>query len=527
MAKSKSNIDVDGIKKALQAVNEAEIFDSPIEFEDLKDSELAEMLIEVLSNLEEEDLKTIPTYKDIVEVHNNLPSEFFESSDSDEEEETLPEDEESSEESDESSDEEDVSSDEEDDSDDKFEPSCPTFGEYSEDNEECLSCKETYEDEYSRCVKLVMASGAKKVKKVEEEPEEEPIEEEKPKKENKASAKKDENTKKEKKISKKVEEEPIEEDNSEEEPVKEEKPKRGRPSKKKEPVEEEPVKEEKAEEKPKKDAFKKPIKKQREEDDPDEKPKINKKSITPALTGKKLAEYFKRVSIGGINECVVKSTKKMISVDAVCIKGNVMEHVVASFGFPYEGEFGVSDISKIITFATKVGDSEIDMKIDAERFHMKSYNNKVSLMNCVLDAIKTCPVSDDEDGELDPNELIEACNYQTVVPLDVIKDLRFDTKLIKSEKLYITIDDGKLFLIGGDSATDKFEIELKVKDVPDDVNCSWLINGKNFSECLSICSLNDSPIELYFNTEEEVPVVICQGKDIWAFSLETEVSDGE
>lgn len=483
--KAKRDYDLDAVLSAVEVINASGLLDEPIEIDEDDPDQTVRNLIEGINVLEDSDLKTLPTSKDIIELFNEgLPDRFFPedepgSADSDDSDGVEPED-----------DPEEKPKDEKKDKKEKeFTPECPKFGEFSKDDDECSSCKNDYPDEYKLCVQSVKdAKNDKPKKSKQEEPETDP-EEDKPK------------TKKGKK---------------EEKPAKKEKAKKADP----EPEDED------ADEKPK-PSFRTSKKsdegkaKEEEKEVATEKTPSRRKT-TSSLTGRKVADYFRRVSLGGIvNECIVKSAKNGLAVTFANEAGNIFAQVVSNFHIPFIGKFALGDLSKVIKFASSVGDSEIDVEVTQDRFVMSSFSNKVKLLLSTPETIQTAP-----DDELDIEEIVDAMTCSSVVPLETGKDIIFDVKLIKSDKMFVTFEDNMLWVAGGDNATDRFKIQLKKPEVTDTAfDRDFQINSNNFAAIMAIAAIVDEPMELLFSCDAEAPIVLRQGNDVYALSIDNETAE--
>lgn len=367
-----------------------------------------------------------------------------------------------------------VETEDDDDDDADFKPECPEFGSFNDSSDECSTCSDDFPEEYKKCRKAsskVKEKPAKKEKAVKEE-----SKEEKPKK---------------------VKEE------------KEEKPagKRGRPAKAKVEVEEEPEE--------KKAKFRAPEKSKSKESKEPKEAKSEKKArkSLSSITGRQVADYFRRVGMGGVvTECLVNSTKECMVVETCNVAQNVLSHVESSFPIGFVGKFGVGDISKVIKFASAVGDGEIEFDITNERLVLRSSTNKVKLLLSSEETLQTIPGDD-----LDINEMIDQMDCSSVVSVETAKDLIFDIKLIKNDVLNLQLEDNELTLAGGEATSDKFAIKLKKPELSDDaIDRDTQISAGNFASCLSITTLSDEPIELLFSSDE-APVTIRQGNDVWCF----------
>ena len=368
-------------------------------------------------------------------------------------------------------------------SDDDFQPECPEFGHFNDESDECSTCSDDYPEEYKRCRKLT--SQVKEKSKAENK---KPVEEE-PKKKSKKSDDDDEpKAKKPKKAEK------------------EEKPagKRGRPAK----VEEEPAEEPKA----KFQKSEKPKSKESKESKEEKSEKKARKSLS-SITGRQVADFFRRVGMGGtITECLVVSSKESMVVETCNVAQNVLSHVESNFPIGYVGKFGVGDISKVIKFASSVGDGEIEFDITNERLVLRSSTNKVKLLLSSEETLQTIPGDD-----LSIDEIIDQMDCSSVISVETAKDLIFDIKLIKNDVLQLQLEDNKLHLVGGESTSDKFSIQLKKPELSDDaIDRDTQISAGNFANCLGVTSLSTEPIELLF-CSDEAPVTIRQGNDVWCF----------
>lgn len=506
--KAKRDFDLDAVLSAIEIINGADLLEDSIVVDEDDADKTVMNFIDAINSLDDADIKSLPTSKDIIELFNEgLPARFF------------PEDESGAADADDASDDasdDGVESEDDPETDDEVEPEekpkakkeekkaakkekefvpeCPKFGEYAEDDEECKSCEEDYPEEFKLCMKTVKESAKKeKPKKAKkEEPEADPEEEaeEKPK------------AKKGKK---------------DEKPAKKEKPKKADPE-----PEDESDGEEEAEEKPK-PSFRtsdKPKAKKEAKEEAEEKP--SRRKATSSLTGRKIADYFRRVSLGGIvNECIVKSAKNGLTVTFANEAGNIFAQVVSNFHIPFIGKFALGDLSKVIKFASSVGDSEIEVEVTQDRFIMSSFSNKVKLLLSTPETIQTAP-----DDDLDIEEIVDAMTCSSVVPLETGKDIIFDVKLIKSDKMFVTFEDNLLWIVGGDNATDRFKIQLKKPEVTDTaVDRDFQINSNNFAAIMGIAAIVDEPMELLFSCDEEAPIVIRQGNDVYALSIDNETAE--
>lgn len=501
-AEPKLDFDIDKIIAFLEAINEADFLEAPLEIDASDPDLMAQQFNEVMVMLadDEELLKTIENWADMVDFYNDeLPERFKddegnaeESGGEGNEEKTSGEDDgESGDESGEEGNKEETAGE---DSDDEETPACPNFGKFNPKDDECKDCEASYPDEYKSCVA--------KSKPVEE----------KPKRTSKAEPKKEEKKAKE-------------ENPSKEEKGEEPKKGRGRPKKEEKKDEEEKPSKEKSkkeeapkEEKPKRSFARKTTKENTEEEKPS--PKRDRKALA-SLTGKQFAEYLKRISTGGaINECFIKSDQAGLH----CLVNNesvsLLVSVHSGFNIGYIGEFVLGDISKVIKFAQNVGDGQLDINIEPERIIISGYSNKIRFLHADKGALQTTP-----DDDVDIGEISDIMTGVTIINPDSIKDIIFDTRLIKSDVLTIAFEDNKLTLIGGTENTDKFELSLKDPDVTGEiVDRDFKISAFDFVKCLSVVVTRNEPIELLFSSENEEPIAVRQGEDIWVFSLTEETS---
>ena len=504
--KAKRDFDLDAVLSAIEIINGADLLEDPIMVDEDDADQTVLNFIDAINSLDDSDIKSLPTSKDIIELFNEgLPARFFPedesgTADADDSDGVEPEDD--PEEADEVEPEEKPKAKKEEKKDTKkekeFVPECPKFGEYAEDDEECKTCEEDYPDEFKMCVKQVKESAKKeKPKKAKkEEPEADPEDDDSIEPEEKPKAKKGK---------------------KEEKPAKKEKAKKADPE-----PEDESDGEEEAEEKPK-PSFRtsdKPKAKKEAKEEAEEKP--SRRKATSSLTGRKIADYFRRVSLGGIvNECIVKSAKNGLTVTFANEAGNIFAQVVSNFHIPFIGKFALGDLSKVIKFASSVGDSEIEVEVTQDRFIMSSFSNKVKLLLSTPETIQTAP-----DDDLDIEEIVDAMTCSSVVPLETGKDIIFDVKLIKSDRMFVTFEDNLLWIVGGDNATDRFKIQLKKPEVTDTaVDRDFQINSNNFAAIMGIAAIVDEPMELLFSCDEEAPIVIRQGNDVYALSIDNETAE--
>lgn len=509
MAKKTKELDFDWdvAVESIEKLNASGLLDEEIEIdEDDKDATI-EAFLEAFMPLADTDIETIDDHQTILDfVNKELPDRFFPDSDeqkSDDEEETLPEDdpELGDDESEGVEPEDDPDKDSEPEEEEKpkskkdekpkkkFKPACPTFGEHNPDAEECTECKKDYAEEYAECLKLYQPEEKPKAKKAEKDSE----------KESKGKKAEKEEKPSKKETSKKVE--------------KEEKPKE-KPKKKAEVVEEEPAEEKKKSFRPKAGS---------KSEEPKEEKKSAKESTArrkaaAALTGRKVADFFRRVSTGGIfNECVLDCQKGNLIVNMTNAAQNVFAHFVSSFPIPHIGKIGIGDISKITKFCSSIGDSEVEIEVTDDRFVIRATGNKVQLLLADLKAIQTDP------DETNVEEILEAVDATSVIAPDAAKDIRSDIKLIKNDKLAVEMEDGVLSIVGGEEASDKFKVKLRKPDIEAE-DFSYGIHSGNFGNALGTMLTSDEPIELMFNSSEDVGLVLLrQGEDVVSFST----GDGE
>lgn len=495
MAKKTKELDFDWdvAVESIEKLNASGLLDEEIEIdEDDKDATI-EAFLEAFMPLADEDVETIDDHQTILDfVNKELPDRFFPDTDeqkSDDEEETLPEDDpelgesEDETESGDAPEEEPVEEEKPKSKKDekpkkKFKPECPTFGEHNPDAEECAECKKDYEEEYAECLKLYNPD---------EEPKGKTGKEEKPSKSEKKADKEEKPSKKEDKKAKKPKAEEPEEEPAEEK-KKSFRPKAG--SKSEEPKEE-----------------KKPAKES-----------TARRKAAAALTGRKVADFFRRVSTGGIfNECVLDCQKGNLVVNMTNAAQNVFAHFVSSFPIPHIGKIGIGDISKIIKFCSGVGDSEVEIEVTDDRLVIRATGNKVQLLLADLKAIQTDP------DETNVEEILEVVDATSVIAPDAAKDIRSDIKLIKNDNLAVEMEDGVLSIVGGEEASDKFKVKLRKSDIEAE-DFSYGIHSGNFGNALGTMLSSDEPIELMFNSSEDVGLVLLrQGEDVVSFST----GDGE
>lgn len=495
MAKKTLDYDWDVAVDVIEKLNASGLLDSEIEIdEDDKDATI-EAFLDAFMPLTDEEVETIDGNEDILKfVNKGLPDRFFPAEDDAEkasdEDEVLPEDDPELGESEDTP--EGVEDDPEKDSEvepeeEKNEPGCPTFGEHNPDADECKECKTDYPEEYTACLKLFKESE-KESKKKPAKKEEKPVKESKKK--------------------------PAKKEEPEDEPV-EEKPKKPAKESKKKPVKEEEPAEEK------KKSFRPKAGNKSEEPKEEKKPakeSTARRKAAAALTGRKVADFFRRVSTGGIfNECVLDCQKGNLVVNMTNASQNVFAHFVSSFPIPHIGKIGIGDIGKIIKFCSSVGDSEVEIEVTDDRFVIRATGNKVQLLLADLKAIQTDP------DETNVDEILEVVDSTSVIAPDAAKDIRSDIKLIKNDNLAVEMEDGVLSIVGGEEASDKFKVKLRKPDIEAE-DFSYGIHSGNFGNALGTMLGSDEPIELMFNSTEDVGLIVLrQGEDVVSFST----GDGE
>lgn len=485
MAKKTKELDYDWdvAVESIEKLNASGLLDSEIEIDEEDKDATIEAFLEAFMPLTDEDVETIDDHQTILDfVNKELPDRFFPDTD-DGSEGVEPEDD-PKKDSEVEPEEEEKSKVKKNDK-KEFKPECPTFGEHNPDAEECTECKRDYPEEYAECLKLYKAEKPKK--------------DEKPKKEEKPY-KKEDKSKKEDKPAK-----------TEKSSKKEEKSEKAKPGKKPKAEEKD---EEPAEEKKK--SFRPKAGSKSEEPKEEKKPakeSTARRKAAAALTGRKVADFFRRVSTGGIfNECVLDCQKGNLVVNMTSTAQNVFAHFVSSFPIPHIGKIGIGDISKIIKFCSGVGDSEVEIEVTDDRLIIKATGNKVQLLLADLKAIQTDP------AETNVEDILEVVDATSVIAPDAAKDIRSDVKLIKNDNLAVEMEDGDLFIVGGEEASDKFKVKLRKPDIEAE-DFSYGIHSGNFGNALGTMLSSDEPIELMFNSTEDVGLVLLrQGEDVVSFS---------
>lgn len=526
MGKGELDFDLDAVIRAIESINSAEVFDSPIEYDEDDPDAVVNAFLDALDDLTDEEIRQLPNSLEILKLQTEgIPDRFFGEGDEDgslkKEDDSNDSDDDNADEQEDSSeadDSEDDNSDEQtddpeiDDSEDGNEPesdnSCPNFGSYDPDEDECQDCQKDFPDEHKACKKATLKENPPK----EEKPKKE-IKEEKPK--GKPGRPK-----------KEIKEEP-----------KEEKPK-GKPGRPKKAASQEEPKEEKPKGKPgrpKKDASK--------EVDKEDKPKEAKRSfrkeestketntgakkggtssgkklVRTSCTGMQFADFFKRISCdGAIKDCIIDSRPEYMFVRAMSPSEGIFATVTAPFSIGYDGLLGIGDISKLIKFATNVGDAEMSVDITNERIILKSANTRLKLLLVAPDTVQCVPSKDTQD--IEGTTLANNCDVSAIITGENAKRFAFNTGLVKSDALTINFEKNRLSLDGGTNATDMFSIDLGEPVYEEHSNPVHIsISAVDFASVLKTVKASDSPIEFMLSTDGDDIVVIRSNTDIWAFA---------
>ena len=226
--------------------------------------------------------------------------------------------------------------------------------------------------------------------------------------------------------------------------------------------------------------------------------------------------FLKKVFINGtIPSCKITTYDDGLwVVDAIDPNGILITSVQKEILPGNEWDIGVGDISILIKYLTMVGNNDVSVNLDKNRFKLKSKKGNLNFLTTELDFIPT-----QVEGDNDPiSDIMEIVEFELSFDDNIKKDIISLIGILKSELLTLNLlENGNVEINCGEKTTHQSKIKIGNVDNKKKKAFNITINSEVLLNVLNIISpVEELPIIKF---AENTPIIIDElNNAIWAIN---------